>query len=197
MQDEIKQGKTLRQTKQKMKTPLRQEIQNGVTLRETKKKMATPLKKEIQGGIELKKATEKMETPLTNKSEAQSKRRMSSQGGSAVKKVKKTPRKSLAESENADKKTGFKLRQKRLATPLRKDIHRRHSLRAVRRKSTKLVAEQPKRKPTYAEMLKRPKKVAVRRLSSKRVPVTKFGPTALPGQTTKVCCLEYFFPRNK
>lgn len=179
LQDEIKQGKQLKQTKQKLKTPLRKEIEEGVKLRETKKKMATPLRKEIQAGVELKKTTEKVETPV----ETKPKRRMSSQGGSAVKKLK-TPRNSLTEA-------GFKLKQKRLATPLRNDIHRRHSLRAVRRKST-TVGVAPQRKPTYAEILKRPKKVAVRRLSGKRVPVTKFGTKALPQQTTKVCLIYYY-----
>lgn len=189
IQKEIKEGKDLKKTMKKMQTPLRKEIQKGKVLRETKEKMATPLMKDTEQGIELRKTGKMLETPKIN---SQAKRRKSSQGGSQSAKKLKTPRRSLSSAEASDIKPtqrkeleGFKLRQRRLATPLRRDIHKSRALRPVRRKSTKLVEGQPKRKPTYAEILKRPKKVAIRRLSSKRI-TTKFGPTSLPGQYMKV-----------
>ena len=176
LKKEIIKGKQLKPTKKSLPTPLKKAINSAVTLRQTKRRLPTPLKEEIKRGVQLQKAKKSLPTPL---------RRQLEQGVS-LKQTGKSLKRKRTESSAKDNEpsievneideeldaaparralktplrkaisVGIRLRKTRhrMATPLRKQIHSKHTLRAVRRKSTVITA----RKPTYAEIVKRPRK---------------------------------------
>ena len=188
VQIEIIKGKRLRPTKKSLPTPLKKEISSAVTLRQTKRRLPTPLKEEIKQGVQLQRAKKSQSTPLRRQLEEgvslkqtglslKRKRTESSPNENEPKKQKPSPLIAVNETEELNvapvrralktplrkaiaKGTRLRTTRHRMATPLRKQIHSKHTLRAVRRKST-VVAVPEKivtRKPTYAEIVKRPKK---------------------------------------
>lgn len=198
VQIQIIRGKQLKPTKKSLPTPLKKAISGGATLRKTKKSLPTPLKDQIKGGVQLQKTKKSLPTPVRKQLEegvalkqtVKSLKRKRSEveiKDNEPKRLKTSPSQGVTETDEESNvapvrraiKTplrkaiaaGTRLRstRHRMATPLRKQIHSKHSLRAVRRKSAVITVA---RKPTYAEIVKRPKK----RVS--QGPSFKFGKTA-------------------
>lgn len=217
VQIEIIKGKKLRSTKKSLPTPVKNDISGGVTLRKTKKSLPTPLKEQIKKGLPLQKTKKSLPTPVrkqlegkvTLKSTFKSVKRKRSEGGlneHDAKRMKTSPSEEVNEESKGFQEApvrralktplrkaiiaGRKLRptRHRMATPLRTGIHSRPALRAVRRKSSSVRDEIGPRKPTYAEIVKRATKTAVRRSSKGNS--FKFGKTA---PICKKVCLCYEF----
>ena len=214
VQIEIIKGKKLRSTKKSLPTPVKNDISGGVTLRKTKKSLPTPLKEQIKKGLPLQKTKKSLPTPVrkqlegkvTLKSTVKSVKRKRSEGGlneHDAKRMKTSPSEEVNEESKGYQEApvrralktplrkaiiaGRKLRptRHRMATPLRTGIHSRPALRAVRRKSSSVRDEIGPRKPTYAEIVKRATKTAVRRSKGNSF---KFGKTA---PICKKVCLCY------
>ena len=215
VQIEIIKGKKLRSTKKSLPTPVKNDISGGVTLRKTKKSLPTPLKEQIKKGLPLQKTKKSLPTPVrkqlegkvTLKYTVKSVKRKRSEGGlneHDAKRMKTSPSEEVNEESKGYQEApvrralktplrkaiiaGRKLRptRHRMATPLRTGIHSRPALRAVRRKSSSVRDEIGPRKPTYAEIVKRATKTAVRRSSKGNS--FKFGKTA---PICKKVCLCY------
>ena len=215
VQIEIIKGKKLRSTKKSLPTPVKNDISGGVTLRKTKKSLPTPLKEQIKKGLPLQKTKKSLPTPVrkqlegkvTLKPAVKSVKRKRSEGGlneHDAKRMKTSPSEEVNEESEGFQEApvrralktplrkaiiaGRKLRptRHRMATPLRTGIHSRPALRAVRRKSPSVRDEIGPRKPTYAEIVKRATKTAVRRSSKGNS--FKFGKTA---PICKKVCLCY------
>ena len=194
VQIEIIKGKKLRSTKKSLPTPVKNDISGGVTLRKTKKSLPTPLKEQIKKGLPLQKTKKSLPTPVrkqlegkvTLKSTVKSVKRKRSEGGlneHDAKRMKTSPSEEVNEKSEGFQEApvrralktplrkaiiaGRKLRptRHRMATPIRTGIHSRPALRAVRRKSSSVRDEIGPRKPTYAEIVKRATKTALRRSS--------------------------------
>ena len=176
LKEEISSAVTLRQTKRRLPTPLQEEIKRGVELQKAKKSLPTPVRRQLEEGVLLKQTgrslKRKRSESSTNDNEP---KRLKSPpsiavnetdeelGVAPVRRALKTPlRKAIAAG------TRLRTTRHRMATPLRKQIHSKHILRAVRRKSTAITVPEKTftRKPTYAEIVKRPKKMVP---ESKRV----------------------------
>ena len=214
VQIEIIKGKKLRSTKKSLPTPVKNDISGGVTLRKTKKSLPTPLKEQIKKGLPLQKTKKSLPTPVrkqlegkvTLKYTVKSVKRKRSEGGlneHDAKRMKTSPSEEVNEESKGYQEApvrralktplrkaiiaGRKLRptRHRMATPLRTGIHSRPALRAVRRKSSSVRDEIGPRKPTYAEIVKRATKTAVRRSKGNSF---KFGKTA---PICKKVCLCY------
>lgn len=161
-------GVTLRKTKKSLPTPLKEEIKRGVPLQKTKKSLPTPLRRQLEEGVALKqtvKSSKRKRSEVGVEGNEPKRSRLSTPKGgfeadkesniAPVRRALKTPlRKAIV--------AGTRLRstRHRMATPLRNQIHSKHVLRAVRRKSAmiKVPEKTVPRKPTYAEIVKRPKK---------------------------------------
>lgn len=168
LKEEISNAVTLRQTKRCLSTPLQEEIKQGVQLQKAKKSLPTPVRRQLEEGVLLKQTGRSLKRKRSESgaNDNEPKRLKSPPsiavnetheelGVAPVRRALKTPlRKAIAAG------TRLRTTRHRMATPLRKQIHSKHILRAVRQKSTAItVPEKPfTRKPTYAEIVKRPKK---------------------------------------
>lgn len=186
-------GVTLRKTKKSLPTPLKDQIKRGALLQKTKKSLPTPVRRQLEEGVALKQTVKS----------SKSKRSEVGVEDNEPKRLKTSPSKGVTETDEISNvapvrralKTplrkaivaGTRLRatRQRMATPLRKQIHSKHVLRAVRRKSAVITVPEKTvpRKPTYAEIVKRPKKRA------SQGPSFKFGKTAKV--FSKVCFRQY------
>lgn len=159
---------TLRKTKKSLPTPLKEEIKRGVQLQKTKKSLPTPVRRQLEEGVALKQTVKsrkrKRSEAGVNDKEPKRPKTSPSKGVTEadeeanvapVRRALKTPlRKAIVAG------TRLRATRHRMVTPLRKQIHSKHVLRAVRRKSAVIAVPEKTvpRKPTYAEIVKRPKK---------------------------------------
>ena len=171
LQDEIKSGIELSKTKQSLKTPIRKEIESGITLRKIKRRMPTMLQNEIQSGIELSKTKQSLKTPIRKEIETGIQLRPTKPKDEQQPAThSKTPKRRFSSID--DDGTSQSTRKK-LKTPS-KTPQQAGFFPSTRSRTRSISRRKSTKKPSYAEILKRPKLVAKRRLSTKQKNVFKF-----------------------
>ena len=169
LQDEIKSGIELSKTKQSLKTPLRKEIESGIKLRKIKRRMPTMLQNEIQSGIELSKTKQSLKTSIRKEIETGIQLRLiKAKNEEQPAKHSKTPKRRFSSVDDDDAST-----RKKLKTPS-KTPQQAGFFPSTRSRTRSISRRKSTKKPSYAEIVKRPKLVAKRRLSTTQKNVFKF-----------------------